>query len=642
MTAKKENSDVYDHGDPTSNKIVRISYSYYHEAYNSRIERMDKNQLNYDCYHLRQDYSHKREGQSREFLPKQMMATEQIATFFEQGVVDPTDWYRVEAAPGIDQQNMKIFPDEIQKLTDRQLDKASFKTVIHDTFKLGLLGCLCIVKVGGKRVPRIKYEAKNYEENGETKTKILKNESTVWQLEYTIINPEDYYPDPNPSGRKIYEMHQGYFDFHEVQAMSEGPNAIYDPAIVEQLKYDFEKEWYERIADIRRTGANFFRTDYRKRVKLQEFWGSIVEQHTGELLYKNVVWTIANDKYLIRKPSPNPYWHQECPIVVAPIIRVPNSVWHRAVMDSPTRHNIALNELYNLNLDAGLMSTYGIKQYRPDWLEDEGAYDEGFIPGDSVAVNANCPPGGKAIERVDTSSMSQESLAMYQIVNQEFNQSAMTNDLRMGNLPGRQVKATEVVEASQTLNGLFGGITQRLEAGFVTKILDLSWKNTLQHMDDLAEPEVRALLGDDRALAIGSMSKEERFANTVLDSRFKVYGMSRALQKQKDFRKLTSFLQTIGTSPLLVQEFSQKFSMPRMLEEIMDSLELNTRRLESTPQEQQAAQARMQQMAQLAMGQQGGAQNGPMEASLADQSQIPQAGTGFSNALQSKINNPNA
>lgn len=637
MAKKKED---YKHADPVLDDVLRVSRSYFDEAKTARQERMDKNTLNYDAYQLRQDYSHKKEGQSREFLPKQMMATEQIVSFIEQGIIDVADWYRVDLAPGVSKDVAVIKPHEIQLLVDRQLERANFIDRLHDAIKLGLLGALCIVKVGGKRVPLVSYDTQAFEEEGRVKTKLLKKERTVWQLDLSVINPEDYYPDP--SGKGLYRMHQAYLDLHEVRALAKGEHAIYDASVVDDIQNDISKDWEDQIAQARRDGTNTVQPNYRKKVKLQEFWGDVIHPVTGELLYQNCVWTVANDRYVIQKPTPNPFWHKKCPMVVTPLIRVANSVWHRALMDAPTRHNVALNELYNLMLDAGMMSTYGIKQYRPDWIDGAENYDEGFAPADSVPVNSNCPPGMKAIERVDSSSMSQESLAVFNIINAEFNQSAMTNDLRMGNLPGRQVKATEVVEASNTLNGMIGGIGKRLDNEFITEIIDMAWKTTLQHMDDLSEPEVQAVLGMERALELAAMSKEERFAKSVLNASFKVYGITRMTQKQSDFRKHTTFLQTIGTSPLLIQEFMQKYSMTKFLDEIMRALDLNTTRLEVNPEEAQAAQGRMQQMAQMAMSQSGGANNGPMEAALADQSQIPQAGTGYSNAIQSQVNNPGA
>jgi len=280
------------------------------------------------------------------------------------------------------------------------------------------------------------------------------------------------------------------------------------------------------------------------------------------------------------------------------------------------------------------MSVYGIKQYRPDWMVDDSSVSEGFAAGMSVAVNAKCPPGMKALERVDTSSVPPEAMNVLNLVSAEGNQAMLTNDLRMGALPSRAVKATEVVEASQSINSVFSGMSKVVEVNWIEKICELSWKVGLQHYNDLDSAEMQALLGRDRALEIAAMAPEDRFANSVGKSQFVVSGLSKNMNKMKDFRKLTAFLQTISASPLLIQQYMQKYSMSRLLGEIMNGLDINVARLEMSEQEKQAAQAQVQQAMQMA-GQKGGG-----DGATADQSQIPQAGGEEMGPVDPGPNNP--
>ena len=610
----------YDHGDESLNKLVQLSNNYYQESDQARKDRIDLNRQNWDAYHLRQDFSDKRPGQSREFLSKQPMAVEQITQFFHQGLVDLQDWFSVEYAPGVDASRVKISKETIRKLADRQLMKADFFTIVGDMVKMGLLSSLMICRVGGKRIKKPFYEAESKVNFlFKRSTKLKRGFKSVWQLDLRVVPPENFHQDP--SGKKLFEMEEVYLDYNEVKALSEGDDAIYDSSVVSLLQKDMAEDYMQRMDFSRRTAQNQISFDYRHKVKVQEFWGKVIDQSTGEILQDNVVWTIANDRYVIQKPTPNPFWHGESPFEIIPIIRVPTSVWHRALMDSPTKNNVALNELYNLMVDGAMMSAYGIKQYRPDWIENESAYSEGFPPGVSIPINSNCPPGAKAIETVATGQLSQDIFAMFNIMSQEFNQSALTNDLRMGVLPGRQVKATEVVEASNTITSVFTGIAKNIEIG-LEKIVDKSWKVSLQHIDDMNDPEVRALLGDQVAMDLMALTPEERYAESVMDAKFSVYGISRTLNKAKDFRKVTSLLQTISASPLLVQEFMQKFSMTKLLEVIMRALDINTDQLTMPPEEAAAAQQRMMMAMMMANNSK---QAGSPDGMSVDQSQISQA-----------------
>ena len=55
-------------------------------------------------------------------------------------------------------------------------------------------------------------------------------------------------------------------------------------------------------------GTVFCGGNYRKRVKIWECWGNVVDRTTGMIIHENVVWTVADDRFLIRKPTPNPFW----------------------------------------------------------------------------------------------------------------------------------------------------------------------------------------------------------------------------------------------------------------------------------------------------------------------------------------------
>lgn len=617
-------------------KILHISELYFTEADDARKSRLNMNRMNWDMYNLNQDYSHKRPGQSREFLAKQAMAVEQITEFFQQGLVDIDDWWRCDFKPGIDPQDMPLSKDEIKKITDHYLDKLNsgegLVPLIGDSVKSGLLGSLIILKVHGriKNKPfysfnqKIKNPGKPLApgETPELEPVLKRGFKKEWELQIDLIEPFCYGVDP--SKRKLYEFQELFLDWSDVKALSVGENAIYDNAVLEECGNQMAEDHKKEI-DRARESDQPIPTIKRRKVQIREYWGTIVDDMTGEVLYENVVWTVANKRHLIQKPTPNPWWHGKSPFVVTPIIRIPNSQWHKALMDAPTLHNKAMNEIYNLILDSGMMAAYGLKQYRPDYMEDESSAAEGFSAGQSIAVSSDCPPGMKVVERVDTGSMSQEALSVYNLTNAEFNAAALTNDLRMGAMPDRAVKATEVVESSNSITSIFTGIAKVLELSCIARVLELSWETTLQNADNMNSAEMQAVLGKDRALAIHAISPQERFAKCISNTAFSVFGVSKTLAKVKDFKKLTAMLQTISGDPLLMQEFSQEYSMVKLLQQIMDSLDINTTKLEMSPEEKIQTQQRIAAGIAAQNQQKAGGNQG------SDQSQIPQATTGADN-----------
>lgn len=626
--------------DATDGKIIKYSETCIQENREARRLRLEQNRINWDVYHLNQDFSHKRAGQSREFLPKQAMAVEQITEFFQQGIMDLDDWWRCDYSPGADPQKMPLTNIEIKKLTDHYSDKLDggdgLLPKVGDSIKSGLLSSVIIIKVHGgiKNKPFYTFENKvkgtNSAGNPVLEPVIKRGFKDAWELEIDLLQPFEYGQDP--AGKGLYEFQEIFLDWHEAIALSTGPNKIYDRSVLDSLGNEMAEEYRLKLERSRETNQPIPYQD-RKKIKIVEFWGNVIDTDTGELLHENVVWTIANDRWVIQKPTPNPFWHGESPFVTAPILRVPNSVWHKALMDSPTKLNLAANELYNLMLDDGMMSAYGIKQYRPDWLADDSSVSEGIYPGQSLAITSDCPPGAKVVERVDTSSGSGDSLSVFNLLNAEFNQAALTNDLRMGVMPNRAVKATEVVEASNSINSIFTGLAKVLEQAFMEKMLTKVWKVVLQNADNLDSAEMQALFGKDRAREIAAISAQQRFVDCIEGTDFKVFGVSKTLAKSKEFKKLMSLMQTVFANPLLTQEFTSKYSPQKLLSDIMDSLDINVEKLTMTPEEQQATMMRMQMAQQQQMQLKAGGNipaNGP-GGTQGDQSQIHQATTGPTN-----------
>lgn len=571
-------------------QIIQAYNSYREEAKQARFDRMNQNRLNYDCYHLRGDFEDKNDGQSQEFLPKQAMAVEQAASQIQQALTDQNDWFKVEPQEGLDADVMNIKPDDIRKLLQRQLGKNNFNIMANDMTKSGLLGSLVILKIGGEFVTRSEYRVKEELKSGSFSKKLVRFDDKVWQLKIDLVRQEDYYPDP--TGRGLYVIQDSFIDLHELKQLAEGPNAIYDKAAVAKIGSTTSKHVDGEFNKSRETGQNTTNKQFRRVVKVSELWGSIVDSE-GNLIHENVVTTIANDQFVIRKPTPNPFWHGESPFVTFPLLRVPHSVWHKALMDSPSILNKALNEVFNLILDGGIMGVFGIKQARPHWLEDTTQLENGISAGDTLVANRECPPGQKVIERVDTASIPPEAITAFNLLQQEFNTAALSSDLRQGAQSIRAVKATEVIEQSNALSSIFNSIAKNMEGDFdtmtgITKVLDLAWKTIAQHMKDLNSDEVKAMLGENKAGRLQALSNQEIFAETVQGCRFNVFGISATLNKQRDFTKLGALLQNISGSEVLTQEFAGKFDFAKLLEEIMRSLDINPAKLKKDEEEQVA------------------------------------------------------
>ncbi len=581
------------------------------EAYDAKTARMRRNIENYDMFHLRHDFSHKEEGQSTEVLSRQSMAVEQIKSFFQQALADIGDWWRAECEyPGGDEA-APVRAHEITKLTNYMLEKARYFSHVGNSIELALLGSLAISKTYGKLVPKPKFVSRKKGRGKSMERWIEKTEDQTWEMVFSSIRQEDYYPDPTGAG--LYEIEDTWLDYHDVLAMATGDEAVYDLAAVQGLskgiatsEQDFRKA--------KENGQVATQSGIRPKVKVTEYWGTILNKSSGEVCYKNCVATVANDTVLIRKPEPNPLWHQRSPYTVSPLIEVANSVWHKALMDAPTCHNRALIEMYNLVVDAAMKQVHAVSQLRKDCLDNPAQVQNGIKPGTTLMVNSMLVPGAKVLEPLTAVQIPAEAFNVFNIMAQEFNSSALTNDLRQGVMPFRAVKATEVVEASQTITSVFQGMAKNYESRQSTPELELAWMTTAQNWDKISVEEFKSLFGPQRGEELSQLSPQDVFAATVNGFKFRVFGISLTLSKAQDFRKLTTLLQTISSSPVLMEEYVKKYDLGKTLGEIMTALDIDKYKLEIPVEVQNTMKAQPQ-------GQ-------PEQGGPDMNSQTPQAGAG--------------
>jgi hypothetical protein len=597
-----------------SQAILDTVSNYKRESDLARGERIRQNQKNYEMYHLKQDYSHKVKGQSREFLPRQSMAVEQIAQFLHQGLADLGEFFSADPRSGV--KNSLFTKDEARKLLAWQLEKAGFYNFIGDAIKSGLLGSLMIAKYHKEAcyAPKFFTRVNPYTEN----ERLYRSKKEHVQLKIDLVRQRDYFPDPTAEG--LYKMQRIEKDLWYVLNLAKKNPETFDPEAIEMLKNSLTgtESDGENMHKAKETGQSPQQNTFRKRVELMECWGTLLDSHTGEVIHERAVTLVAQDKYVIMPPTPYPYWTNEDPFVAAPLIRVPHSVWHRALMDAPTALNQTQNEIFNLIIDGGIQAVFGIKQVREHWLEDPGQIADGVFPGISLSVNQSCPPGQKVIERVDTGNMSQEGTNAFELAGREFNQSALTNDLRLGGMPSRAVKATEVVEASQSITSVFTGVGKSVESEFIEPGMYKAWGITMQDFNNLDPEELKAILGAKRAKELLAIPAKQRFAKTVNGHQFRVFGITQTLNKIKDFRKLTALLQTVFGNPFLQESFIQKYDPTKFLKKIMEGLDIDVDEIKNDAGDQM--------LNDIAAEDEN--DSGPPQGGSDLQSQIPQAATG--------------
>lgn len=548
------------------------------EAKDAKYDRMQINKDNYAMYQLEHDFSHKKAGQSQEVLPKQRMAVEQIKSFFQQALADLGEWFRVSIRNNIDPEEvLPVKPHEMQKLLAYMHEKSRYFSHVGNAIQSGLLGALIITKTVGKMCSAPRYVKETEGKGKNYRKKVVKIEDKTWQLVNQIVRQEDYYPDP--TGNDLYEIETLTMDLYEVVAKSKGDAAIYDASAVSELSTTLNEDWEREWEKSKETGQDTTFQGFRPKVRIMEFWGDVVNED-GTLEHENVVITVANETHIIRKPTPNPLWHQRSPYTRSPLLEVANSVWPIALMDAPTRINRTIIELHNLLLDASFKKVHAISQIRVNDLVDPSQISDGIPSGTKLLVKSSLPHGAKVMEAVEEADVPKDAISMLNIHQQEFNAAALTNDLRQGVMPFRAVKATEVVEASQTITSVFQGLAKNVESRLIEPELELHAYTIAQNWNNISKEVFVSLFGVERGTELSQVEPEDVFVAIVNGCKFDVFGVTQTLSKQQDFRKLTTLLQTIGGSDVLIEEFIKKYDFGKLLGEIMMSLDIDKNKIE--------------------------------------------------------------
>lgn len=571
----------------TSADYVKWGLECRDEADEAKTDRMSRNKQNYDTFHLKHDFTHKKEGQSQEILSKQSMAVEQTKAFFQQALADLGDWWSAEVCYPEMEAAMKVKAHEITKLVNRMLEACNYFSHVGNSIETASLASLCVSKVGGRLASKPKYIARKSGRGKGLKRWIETINDKTWELMFSVISTTNYYPDP--TGKGLYEIEDMWIDYHELLAMAEA-DEDFDMELIRKIKGQDVGEVEEEAERARETGQNTANGSHRPKVKLTEYWGSIVNS-SGELEHENVQMIIANDTHLILPPRPNPLWHKKSPYTVSPLLEVANSVWHKALMDAPTQHNHALTELYNLMVDSGMMQVHGLSQVRKEWLDNPAQVSKGIKPGMALTVNSMCPPGGKVLEPLVNVVIPPEVFNVFGLMGQEFFSSALSSEIRSGITPSREQKATAIVEQSQTITSVFTGMAKNYEGRQSVKELEIAWQTTAQNWDLIDREVFISLFGAQRGDELYNLSPEEVFASTVSGIRFRVFGVTQTLGKAQDFQKLTTMLQTVASSPVLMEEFSKQYSFTKLLSEIMTALDIDKYKLEIPEAEQRTMQA---------------------------------------------------
>lgn len=554
-------------------------------SHTARAQRADRNRRAWQVVNGELDFSKKTAGQSCLVLPDLARGLEQVSAKIERELTHSNAWFSIEDFDDVPR--ALVDGPGLQKLTLHHLrhlhtpgylvsGARTVESVFSDAVKLGIvegevtLKCApvtttrrvvtAVVDVVPKEgsVPSYALGAKTLE----------KRDVTTVALDIQAVPYEDAFPDP--SGSDSWFIHETTQKISDLKA-----NPDYDQEAIERLVAKTASQEQES-AKRARGGLDEPIHQTPGTVRVMEFWGDLIDKD-GTLRARNVLCTVAEGE-LLRAPVDNPLWWGSFPFVRGTLRRNPLGTVHPSFADLAIEAYLAENDLFNMLLDAAKANVWGVKQFRPEMLENEAELADGIPPG-FVARLRQSAGAGKFMERVDDQVEASHASMMLNKLGQAREVGLATPDLQLGQLPDREVLATEIISTTEGSATLFDALTGRLEDQVVEPLVRLAVYSLLQFLpvDDLS---IVRTLGPERAALLAELAPEERFDLLAQGAAVRVTGLREMTGRVTELRKVTTALQLLGTNPALAQVFDQRFSMERLLEFTLRALGVDIAALE--------------------------------------------------------------
>jgi len=580
--------------------LTRISNGYFTQAKHARWPRVAQNRTNWMAYRGEQDFSHKTDFQSQETTPDLPIAVEQLVGTFERALTDSDEWLDA-SNPGM---GKNLIPPETLKALllfylerlyqngDYPDTQLGISTFVSDSVKRAIMEgeVICKVVPMYKKVRQYIMKTADPTQDGTYPFYELAQKRTMepvdveqMRIMLDLVPYVDFLQDPTPLNR--YVIHRTRKNLAELvgnpEYDQEAVKRLFSTASAQETEQDRALDHNENVIEV---------DPYD--IELYEFWGDVIDDKTGEVLHRNVFWTIANMREVVRQPTPNPFWDGTRPFIHAPLLRVPGSVTHKALLDHAVPVWRANNELVSLTLDQSMRAAWGIGQVRADIMEAPEEVADGVPQGYTAVLKPNTPTGQQFYERVDNGQAPQLPLEMMNRMSQGVNTALAIPDTKLGQLAPREVKATEVVQAMQASGSLYESFSARYETTILEPIFEKCWKSIIQYGTDFMEDEMAVVLGPRLALQLSGMSVDERWM-MLHGARFKVRGLRGVAQKERQFNKLMSFANFLQTNPAILEHFQSLYDMSKLYDDILAASGVDPARYLLDPDVQEAADQAM-------------------------------------------------
>lgn len=523
--------------------------SYWNEADNNRKSglnpRDDKWRDNLNLYWNRFDFSKKAQWQAKETMPEVPSYVDRFAAAMKEALVATPEGFYTVTDPADQDGDIS---GAIKRMTDVWLTKTGrnqvgqiipFSAVFEEQMKLGALTALSNVVTWKDDIPGGRVAVETVDPR------------LVW-LDHSF--------------RNMYRIRRIEVDRHDLHKMlKERDNkgdSIWNLGELSSLVNSLTL--YDQVNRAEMAGHGVETLASRNPITLDEYIATVVDA-SGEVISDRALCVVANQKYVIRGPEKNPFWHGQDWLVYTPMIPTPLSVYGRTYMEDFGSVAKTFTELTNLILDA--VYTVSLKAWAivPGMLLNPEQVAEGISPNKLFLLEEGMRPEDFA-KALDLGTLPPESIKAWEMMKNELTEAAGVNEIGIGQFaPKGRTSATEVSATQQSSSAIIRSIAQTVETRWLDPNLDLIWKTGLQHVKS-SDKQLLAAAGDQ----MGSALLGRRRELIQRPFTFQARGISNTIYKANMLKNLLGILQIIGSNQVFMQQFLQVVSVEKFVKKLFE------------------------------------------------------------------------
>ena len=521
-------------------KILSFVNQIYNYSYQVKKQYMSTWDKVWEFYNNQYDFSNKASWQAKLFTTKFNASVKTFLTIVKRTVLGTKKFFTVQ---GVGKES-KLKQLNVERLLEYWISKTNFRYEFTKSIIAGLLSNLCILKC-------------------------------YWNNGVQIECCDPYYVTLDPTGRNKFIIHQMKLDYYDVKRLAE--KGVYDINEVNLIQEDYVREELEYNEKKRRGETQVAKPVFRKEVEIMEYYGDVFDE-LGNIVLENVIITIANGQHILRI-VPNPYPIQ--PFFITPLSFKPFSVYHKNFYEDVINSGL-LNEMsrvLNGIIDGHLFSIAKAFEVNVDLVLNPEEIKSGISPGKVLKrIGGSAEP---LIREIAVGNISQQNLAVYEILSREFQNATAITEFIMGMPTARgRPTATEVMyKAQQSINTL-QDITTDLENYLITPLLEFMFDLIMKYQTDFSDAELQEFLGDHLDYYLDYQTFKDRYLRGQY--KFKVNGLSSSMLRVQLVEKISVLLNLLQINP----NWAQAIDFHQLLYKILEGLDLDpTEILKPTQQE---------------------------------------------------------